>query len=65
VRGWWGELTWSRERVSAERAVAGILDHRLPHHLALAAGDRREALLELCDRLGATALAASPREGLG
>jgi len=65
VRGWWGELTWSRERVSAERAVAGILDHRLPHHLALAAGDRREALLELCDRLGATALAVGPREGLG
>ena len=65
VRGWWGELTWSRERVSAERAVAGILDHRLPHHLALAAGERREALLELCDRLGATPLAAGPREGLG
>jgi len=65
VRGWWGELTWSREPVSAERAVAGILDHRLPHHLALAPGDARTALLELCERLGATPLPPSPRGGLG
>jgi len=65
VRGWWGALTWSRERVSAERAVASILDHRLPHHLALAGGDVRLALLELCDRLGVTPLGPSPREGLG
>jgi L-fucose isomerase-like protein len=65
VRGWWGELIWRRERVSAERAVAGILDHRLPHHLALAGGDVRDALLELCDRLGTTPLPPSPREGLG
>jgi L-fucose isomerase-like protein len=64
VRGWWGELTWSRERVSAERAVASILDHRLPHHLALAGGDARGALLELCERLGSTPLPPSPREGL-
>jgi L-fucose isomerase-like protein len=65
VRGWWGALTWSRERITAERAVASILDHRLPHHLALAGGDVRHALLELCDRLGVTPLAPSPREGLG
>jgi len=64
VRGWWGDLTWGRERVSAERAVASVLDHRLPHHLALAAGDARHALLELCARWGGTALAPSAREGL-
>jgi len=65
VRGWWGELVWGRERVSAERAVASVLDHRLPHHLALAGGDVRAALLELCERLGGDALPPSRRESLG
>lgn len=64
VRGWWGELTWAREAVSAERAIASILDHRLPHHLALAPGDVRPALLELCDRWGVAPLGASARTGL-
>ena len=64
VRGWWGELTWGREAVGAGRAVAGLLDHRLPHHLALAAGDLTAPLLELCDRLGAAALPPSPRGDL-
>ena len=64
VRGWWGDLTWGRTPVSAERAVAGILDHRLPHHLALAAGDVRTALLELGERIGARVLDPSPRAGL-
>jgi hypothetical protein len=65
VRGWWGGLVWGREAVSAERAVASVLDHRLPHHLALAAGDVREALLEFCARIEGMPLAPSPRAGLG
>jgi len=64
VRGWWGELTWGREPVSAGRAVAGLLDHRLPHHLALAQGNLRAPLLELCERLGSVVLPPSPREDL-
>ncbi|MDF1523463.1 MAG: hypothetical protein P1P87_11720 [Trueperaceae bacterium] len=64
VHGWWGELTWAREPMSAQRAVASILDHRLPHHLALAAGDVREALLELAERTGARAVDPSPRPGI-
>jgi L-fucose isomerase-like protein len=64
VRGWWGELTWARTDVTAERAVAGILDHRLPHHLALAGGDVRQALLELGERMGARVLDPTPRSGL-
>ncbi len=64
VRGWWGGLTWGRTEVTAERAVAGILDHRLPHHLALAAGDVRHALLELGERMGARVLDPTPRSGL-
>jgi hypothetical protein len=65
VRGWWGELVWGREPISAERAIASVLDHRLPHHLALAAGDVREALLEFCARIGGAPLPPSPRAGLG
>lgn len=64
VRGWWGGLTWAREPVSAARAMASILDHRLPHHLALASGDVRLALLELCDRWGIAPLRPTEREDL-
>ena len=64
VRGWWGDLTWGRTDVSAARAVASVLDHRLPHHLALAGADVRIALLELGERIGAPVLEPSPRAGL-
>jgi hypothetical protein len=59
VRGWWGELVWGRERLSAERAVASVLDRRLPHHLALVGGNHRAALLALTERLGAELVAPS------
>jgi L-fucose isomerase-like protein len=64
VRGWWGELTWGRTPMTAARAVAGILDHRLPHHLALVGADVRPALLEFGERIGARLLEPSPRPGL-
>lgn len=64
VRGWWGDLVWHRTPVSAERAVASVLDHRLPHHLALAAGDVRAALLDLAERLEAPVLDPGTRPGL-
>jgi L-fucose isomerase-like protein len=53
VRGWWGDLVWGRERLTAERAVASVLDLRLPHHLALVGGDHRAALVALTERLEA------------
>ncbi len=64
VRGWWGELVWGRQRVSAERAVASVLDLRLPHHLALVGGDHRAALIALSERLEAELLPPSPGWGV-
>lgn len=56
VRAWLSELRWGRGRVDAEGFLAGLLGHRLPHHLAFGAGDRVEALHELCAWLGARVL---------
>jgi hypothetical protein len=52
VRGWWRHLRWDGEPSSAPDVVARLLDLRLPHHLALAAGDHTEALHELLVRIG-------------
>lgn len=63
VRGWWSELRWAGEPLRAERALASILDQRLPHHLALVPGWHAAALAELAEQWGMTVRAASPRLG--
>jgi L-fucose isomerase-like protein len=64
VRGWLRDLHWDGERRSAYGVVAGVLDYRLPHHLAFGEGELTGALRELCLWLGAQPLAAPP-EGAG
>lgn len=58
VRGWLSSFGWHGERVSARDVMAGVLDDRLPHHIAFGLGERSEALTELCAWLGATPLPA-------
>jgi len=60
VRAWWGNLAWDGTPLSAYDAVSQVLDERLPHHLALAAGAHGEALHELSVWLGADVLPARP-----
>ena len=53
VRGWVGNLRWYGREVTAQRFVTGLLDHRLPHHLAFAMGDASDALRHLESWIGA------------
>ncbi len=52
VRGWWGRLHWDGEQRTARDVVAQLLDHRLPHHVALVPGEHSDAVHELVTRLG-------------
>ena len=52
VRGWWAQPAWGATPVTARRFVAELLEQRVPHHLALAHGDHRVALSELCGWAG-------------
>ena len=52
VRGWWAQPAWGGTPVPARRFVAELLEQRVPHHLALAHGDHRTALAELCGWAG-------------
>jgi hypothetical protein len=54
VRGWWAAPSWAGTELPAGRFLAELLEQRIPHHLALAAGDHRAALAEACGWLGAT-----------
>lgn len=58
VRGWLYDLHWNGVPRTAAATVAGVLDRRLPHHLALGAGEATDALRELCTWLGAEPLPA-------
>jgi L-fucose isomerase-like protein len=60
VRGWLRDLYWNGERQDARGVIAGVLDYRLPHHLAFGEGDLTESLREFCAWLGAEPLAARP-----
>lgn len=61
VRGWLYDLRWNLDPRSAAQVVSGILDQRLPHHVAFGMGERTLALRELCAWLGAEP-AAAPAE---
>ena len=63
VRGWWGSLRWAGEPISAERALASVLDARLPHHLALVPGTHSAALGELAEGWGMRLVRAGARRG--
>jgi L-fucose isomerase-like protein len=52
VRGWWSAPTWAGTPLPAGRFLAELLDQRVPHHLALAAGRHEAALAEACRWLG-------------
>ncbi|MDZ7708529.1 MAG: hypothetical protein U5J97_11685 [Trueperaceae bacterium] len=52
VRGWWAHPAWAASPVPARRFVAELVEQRVPHHLALAHGDHRAALAELCGWAG-------------
>ncbi len=54
VSGWLKRPRWNGDPISAHGVIAGILDNRLPHHLALGDGDMTESLQELCVWLGAS-----------
>ena len=54
VSGWLKRPRWNGDPISAHGVVAGILDNRLPHHLALGDGEMTESLQELCAWLGAS-----------
>ncbi len=56
VRGWLGTLRWDGEPRRAADVVAQVLDARLPHHLALVAGEHTEAVHELVVRIGGSVL---------
>ena len=63
VRGWWGGLRWAGESLSSERALASILDARLPHHLALVPGNHGAALAEFAEAWGMRLRPAGSRAG--
>lgn len=58
VRGWLHDLTWNGRSMRATAVVAGMLDLRLPHHVAFGMEDRTLALRELSRWLGASPVAA-------
>ena len=58
VRAWLRDLRWNGAARRATDVVAGVLDARLPHHLALGRGDAGDAVRELCRWLDADPLPA-------
>ena len=58
VRAWLRDLRWNGAPRRAADVVAGVLDARLPHHLALGRGVAGDAVRELCRWLGAEPLPA-------
>lgn len=60
VSGWLERLRWNGEPTDAAGVMAGVLDNRVPHHLAFGDGACTEALQELCGWLGARVIDAGP-----
>ncbi len=61
VRGWWASPSWAGTMLPAGRFLAELLEQRVPHHLALAAGRHDAALAETCGWLGAAVRTVRPR----
>lgn len=58
VSGWLERPQWNGSPTTAHGVIAGVLDNRLPHHLAFGDGELTEALQELCAWLGAGVIEA-------
>lgn len=60
VSGWIGRLRWAGQEMSPAEFLAGVLNHRLPHHLVWGRGEAEAALIELCAWLGCRVLPPDP-----